>query len=126
MSNSCNKTPTLSNTAKIVENESCFKLSPLPLNKNLSDEELRNILQSDSDWNNEAIENLITIRNGIDRHYAFAESAIPTDVFKPNISKIEGNGDAYQYFQDSIDEYEKLEIDKDFYVLWVPTLTISA
>ena len=88
------------------------------MNKNLSDEELRNILQSDSDWNNEAIENLITIRNGIDRHYTFAESAIPTDVFKPNISKIEGNGDAFQYFHDSIDEYEKLEIDKGFCVLW--------
>ena len=29
MSNSCNQTSTLSNTAEIVENESRFKLSPL-------------------------------------------------------------------------------------------------
>ena len=32
MSNSCNQTSTLSNTAEIVGNESRFKLSPLPLN----------------------------------------------------------------------------------------------
>ena len=29
MSNSCNQTSTLSNTAEIVENESSYKLSPL-------------------------------------------------------------------------------------------------
>ena len=34
MSNSCNQTPTLSNTAEIVENESRFKLSPLRWNRN--------------------------------------------------------------------------------------------
>jgi len=33
MSNSCNQTSTLSNTAEIVENESRFKLTPLLLNK---------------------------------------------------------------------------------------------
>ena len=33
MSDSCNQTSTLSNTAEIVENESRFKLSPLLLNK---------------------------------------------------------------------------------------------
>ena len=36
MSNSSNPTPTLSNTAEIVENESRFKLSPLPSNKNMT------------------------------------------------------------------------------------------
>ena len=86
--------------------------------KTVKEDDLKTKLIEEGELSHEAIENLITIRNGIDRHYAFAESAIPTDVFKPNISKIEGNGDAYQYFQDSIDEYEKLEIDKDFYVLW--------
>ena len=33
MSNSCNQTPTLSNTAEIVENERPVKLSPLLLNR---------------------------------------------------------------------------------------------
>ena len=33
MSNLCNQTSTLSNTAEIVENESRFKLSPLRLNR---------------------------------------------------------------------------------------------
>ena len=33
MRNSCSQTPTLSNSAEIVENESSYKLSPLLLNK---------------------------------------------------------------------------------------------
>tara|TARA_B100000768_G_scaffold159903_1_gene159204 strand:- start:286 stop:420 length:135 start_codon:yes stop_codon:yes gene_type:complete len=33
MSNSCNQTSTLSNTAEIVENESSYKLSPLLWNR---------------------------------------------------------------------------------------------
>ena len=35
MSNSCNQTSTLPNTAEIVENERPIKLSPLPLNKEI-------------------------------------------------------------------------------------------
>ena len=73
------------------------------------DEDIRKNLKSDDRLNNEAIEKFIALQNELSKHYAFAESAIPTDIFKPNLSKIENYGDAWEYFENSVDEYHKPE-----------------
>ena len=77
--------------------------------KTVKEDDLKTKLIEEGELSHEAIENLITIRNGIDRHYAFAESAIPTDIFKPNLIKIENTADAEEYFENSVDEYHKPE-----------------
>ena len=73
------------------------------------DEDIRNNLKSNDGLNNEAIEKFTALQNELSKHYAFAESAIPIDIFKPNLSKIENYGDAWEYFENSVDEYHKPE-----------------
>jgi hypothetical protein len=73
------------------------------------DEDIRSNLKSDDRLNNEAIEKFIALQNELPKHYAFAESAIPTDIFKPNLIKIENTADAEEYFENSVDEYHKPE-----------------
>ena len=81
-------------------------------------EDIRNILKSDDRLNNEAIEKLVSIQKELEKHYAFADAAIPVDVFKPNASKIKNMKDAVDYFQNSVDLYHKFENHSYLYELW--------
>ena len=73
------------------------------------------IIDADNDWTDaindwrdalfeegiethEAIENLTTLLNEIEKHIHFAVKAVPEDIFKPNLTKIENHVDANEYF----------------------------
>ena len=82
------------------------------------DEDIRNNLKSDDRLSNEAVKKFIAVKNEIEKHYAFAESAIPTDIFKPNLIKIENTADAEEYFWSNVDEYHKPENHTYLRELW--------
>ncbi|MDC1241261.1 hypothetical protein N8Z97_00395 [Gammaproteobacteria bacterium] len=81
-------------------------------------EDIRSILKSDDRLNNEAIEKLVSIQKELEKHYAFADAAIPVDVFKPNASKIKNMKDAVDYFENSVDLYHKFENHSYLSELW--------
>ena len=56
----------------------------------------------------EAIENLTTLLNEIEKHIHFAVKAVPEDIFKPNLTKIENHVDANEYFSASTTKYHEL------------------
>ena len=57
----------------------------------------------------EAIENLTTLLNEIEKHIHFAVKAVPEDIFKPNLTKIENHVDANKYFSASTSKYHELD-----------------
>ena len=84
------------------------------------------IIDADNDWTDaindrrdalfeegiethEAIENLTTLLNEIEKHIHFAVKAVPEDVFKPNLTKIENHVDAHDYFSASTSKYHELD-----------------
>ena len=81
-------------------------------------EDIRNNLKSDDRLNNEAVEKFIALQNELSKHYAFAESAIPIHIFKPNLSKIKDTADAAEYFENSFNEYHKPENHAYLRELW--------
>ena len=83
------------------------------------------IIDADNDWTDaindwrdalfeegiethEAIENLTTLLNEIEKHIHFAVKAVPEDIFKPNLTKIENHVDAQDYFNASTTKYHEL------------------
>ena len=56
----------------------------------------------------EAIENLTTLLKEIEKHIQFADKAVPEDIFKPNLTKIENHVDANEYFSASTTKYHEL------------------
>lgn len=84
----------------------------------MMDKDIRSILKSDDRLNNEAIEKFISIQKEIEKHYAFANAAIPVDVFKPNVSKIKNMKDAVEYFENNVRQYHKFENHSYLQELW--------
>ena len=83
------------------------------------------IIDADNDWTDaindwrdalfeegiethEAIENLTTLLKEIEKHIQFADKAVPEDIFKPNLTKIENHVDANEYFSASTTKYHEL------------------
>ena len=83
------------------------------------------IIDADNDWTDaindwrdalfeegiethEAIENLTTLLREIEKHIQFADKAVPEDIFKPNLTKIENHVDANEYFFFSTTKYHEL------------------
>jgi hypothetical protein len=83
------------------------------------------IIDADNDWTDaindwrdalfeegiethEAIENLTTLLKEIEKHIQFADKAVPEDIFKPNLTKIENHVDAQDYFNASTTKYHEL------------------
>ena len=83
------------------------------------------IIDADNDWTDaindwrdalfeegiethEAIENLTTLLKEIEKHSQFAGKAVPEDIFKPNLTKIENHVDAHDYFNASTTKYHEL------------------
>jgi hypothetical protein len=83
------------------------------------------IIDADNDWTDaindwrdalfeegiethEAIENLTTLLKEIEKHIHFAVKAVPEDIFKPNLTKIENHVDAQDYFNASTTKYHEL------------------
>ena len=68
--------------------------------------DLRTKLIEEGKLSHEAIEKLLILDKEITRSYAFIESSLPTEIFKPSTFKFEGpgNSDADNYFTSSIDK----------------------
>ena len=71
--------------------------------------DLRTKLIEEGKLSHEAIEKLLILDKEITRSYAFIESSLPTEIFKPSTFKFEGpgNSDAYEYFTNSVDKYHE-------------------
>ncbi len=82
------------------------------------EKDLRTKLIEEGKLDHEAIKKFLTLHREIQRCYAFAEAAIPTDIFKPHSSKITEWSDAYGYFVTSCAACHKLAKDEVLYELW--------
>lgn len=86
--------------------------------KTVNEKDLRTKLIEEGKLDHEAIKKFLILHREIQRCYAFAEAAIPTDIFKPHPTKITEWSDAYGYFATSRVACHKLAKDDALYELW--------
>ena len=82
------------------------------------EDDLRTKLIEEGELSHEAIEKFLILDKEITRCYAFADAALPIDIFKPHKSKIKHLADAAEYFTNSFDKYHEGAKDDVIYELW--------
>ena len=86
--------------------------------KTVKEDDLKTKLIEQGELSNEAIEKFLILDKEITRCYAFADAALPIDIFKPHMTKIKHQADAAEYFTNSVDKYHKGAKDDVIHELW--------
>ena len=84
----------------------------------VKEDDLRTKLIEEGELSHEAIKKFLILDKEITRCYAFADAALPVDIFKPHKSKIKHLADAAEYFTNSVDKYHEGAKDDVIYELW--------